>query len=174
MSLSPDDMNAVKALLKAGHVEQARTLLQSFKGEAAQAALVKFNERYPEAAKQAARDERIETQGQRRRFDYRLLGVGFTAILLIVVIALWQLPSVKLSIYDARGRLFAVCLDRTHDLYGYDRFTSEELATGCRWSVEDAILLQSEKIISCLESSGQLNNQLRICLDNESVYLTAN
>lgn len=175
MPITKDDLEAVKALAKAGRITEARNLLEDFDDERARAALVKFNERYPVTKVEPLatppykenKPEKIALQ--RNPAIWLMAGIAIAALLF----ALLQIPAIRNLITNVPGRLQTVCIYQGIDM-GYDvELEPGEISQGCSLAVPYAMSVYAEEIQLCVDTRGQTNFTLQDCLEEQGVYLDA-
>lgn len=161
MSFTQEDMTAVKALVKAGRIDEARALLTSIDDERARAALVRFNARYP--AEDTDSGE-IEPTPPRPNYLTRIvLAAGFTLVILALCFPLIQRYTNRVAI-----RLEALC--RIEFLSGAD--TSDAVWAGCETEVRDKLIRYADEIRYCWDTHAQTDQSLAACLNDEGVYFS--
>jgi len=177
MPLTKDDLEAVKALVNAGRIEEARALLAGIDGDRAQAALVKFNERYPEMKAKAPRPA-VNT--------IKLFAIGATLLLMAMVAVAGMTATANLSRQSEesmdKGRTQAaissltvvleiICRQKFYDGVISQTYTEANLESGCRASIQNTLSVWPEQIAYCVDSVGLFASQLSECLDKQGVII---
>lgn len=178
MPLTKDDLEAVKALAKAGRIAEARKLLEEFDDERAHAALVKFNERYPPEAKASASKPAINTT--------KLFVIGATILLVLTVVGVAGLAFAGLSRQSEEsmniGRTQAandslavvleiICRQKFYDGVISQAYTEAELKDGCRASIQNTLKVWPDEIYYCAQIYETYETRFSECLENQQVVI---
>jgi len=159
MPLKQADVDAVKALLKAGRINEARGILASIDGDKARAILAKFNEKYPQKATKPR---------QSNYLTWGLIGVTVIGILFI-----FGYPAIQQYRNRVPTQLESICRDKYMDGWLFDKeYNYAQLSDGCKYAVLDAMRTYDDEIRYCVNEYGQTDKRLAECLDTEEVYFS--
>lgn len=143
MSLSRDTVETINKLVKAGHIDAARTLLKSLDGPQAQAALTKLNERYPLAKSDSAPSSRVV--------------MGVVAVLCLVVIGaagllLIQRTQPPQRADQIRASLQNFCITGASLVYDLSHVSDQTITDTCWQEAVDTYNAAPEKVTFCFDS----------------------
>lgn len=159
MPLTQNDLEAVKALAKAGRIEEARSLLAGIDDDRARGALAKFNEKYPLPAPKA--------ETPKPNPSYTMWGI-LAICVLTALVAMIGVPLIGGYINRLPRELWGVCYDQLVEQYPGDRETRDKLSEGCDLAVKRVMDTQSEALQLCADIAEDL---LSTCLKAKGIRL---
>lgn len=160
MSLSKENMNKVNQLVKAGRVDEARTLLSGLKGPTAEAALAKLNERYPPTI-------------SRPKSSPLLMGL-IGVLCLVLIGAVGFLVIQRLSGAQSQTNAEAHRLEVLFEMQdACDEFhqRQETLSTvsQCDAEIEQVMAAHPDIVEDCFKTSSQVKDMMLVCLTNKGI-----
>jgi hypothetical protein len=182
-AITDADITEVKALIKAGQIEDARALIEVCDDARAKRLLAQFNERYPPDPEPATplltSSINSSVIGRIVAFILLVLILGFFAAAYVNTqqtnetsqrdnIATGQTQAAEQTLANV---LESICRSRFYDGVEDRKYSASELDEGCHAAIQDTLKVWPEQITYCVNRVGLFASQLSECLSTQHVVI---